>query len=506
MSTDGQKGVDALKSRNYSEALNFLDRALASSTSPTWLLARSQANQQQQNYPDALRDAELAYHTAAERGSGNSRKQMIDAQYRRAVVLFKLQRFADADCCAKWSQLLCEGRPAREDDGVEKQVDEQGFYALTLAGVKADVSGQPRTGDGAVAQALSGSTVLAQDWNRAYVWRCQALGQMEKLPHDDPGRKVSVTKIPPRPVLESKKTSKLASPLVPAQPSPGTATGVNETLGPQKPLPEPGSVSDDEMKVRADFYQTNQTVTVSLFVQDVDKQSFKSTFRGRSVVLGPIPRDAAPYVKPGDRESYSTLELGGDIIPTSSRSIITPRKVELVLQKGVPGVKWATWGREVIGAHQEGIDAPSGEGTAKNSSHPEPSVESKSGQEDKESSKSTPGELHELGGNVGTAIEPARPATKDGDGALPAYPTSSKTGPKNWDKLADGEEVEDDDQKDVNFFFKQLYKNADPEQQRAMMKSFIESNGTALSTDWNDVKARTVETVPPDGVEAKKWD
>lgn len=39
-----------------------------------------------------------------------------------------------------------------------------------------------------------------------------------------------------------------------------------------------------------------------------------------------------------------------------------------------------------------------------------------------------------------------------------------------------------------------------------MMKSFTESNGTSLSTDWTDVKDRTVETVPPEGVEAKKWD
>ena len=63
----------------------------------------------------------------------------------------------------------------------------------------------------------------------------------------------------------------------------------------------------------------------------------------------------------------------------------------------------------------------------------------------------------------------------------------------------------DDDAGDVNGFFKNLYKNATPEQQRAMMKSFTESSGTSLSTDWNDVKSRTVETVPPEGVEAKKW-
>lgn len=84
----------------------------------------------------------------------------------------------------------------------------------------------------------------------------------------------------------------------------------------------------------------------------------------------------------------------------------------------------------------------------------------------------------------------------------PAYPTSSKTGPKNWEGIGDDEE----DERDINAFFKKMYAGATPEQQRAMMKSFTESNGTALSTDWDDVKARKVQTQPPEGVEAKKWD
>lgn len=40
---------------------------------------------------------------------------------------------------------------------------------------------------------------------------------------------------------------------------------------------------------------------------------------------------------------------------------------------------------------------------------------------------------------------------------------------------------------------------------RAMMKSFTESNGTSLSTNWDEVGKGKVETVPPEGVEAKKW-
>lgn len=102
-----------------------------------------------------------------------------------------------------------------------------------------------------------------------------------------------------------------------------------------------------------------------------------------------------------------------------------------------------------------------------------------------------------------TEAKEKAPATEESPKAAPAYPSSSRTGPKNWDTI--GEDIDSDEEKDVNVFFKKLFKGATPEQQRAMMKSFTESNGTSLSTDWNDVKDRTVETVPPEGVEAKKW-
>jgi suppressor of G2 allele of SKP1 len=165
---------------------------------------------------------------------------------------------------------------------------------------------------------------------------------------------------------------------------------------------------------------------------------------------------------------------------------VSPRKIELVLQKAVPGVKWATWGTEVIGQPTEDGEGRTSAGAElSNTAKPDASVEQK------ETSVASPS-------------NPSKNSTDTQPG--PAYPTSSKTGPKNWDKVVDGEVAADEDDKDVNFFFKQLYKNATPEQQRAMMKSFTESNGTALSTDWNDVGKRTVETVPPEGVEAKKWD
>lgn len=34
----------------------------------------------------------------------------------------------------------------------------------------------------------------------------------------------------------------------------------------------------------------------------------------------------------------------------------------------------------------------------------------------------------------------------------------------------------------------------------------VESNGTVLSTNWQDVGSKKVEGSPPDGMELKKWE
>ncbi|KAG0243005.1 SGS domain-containing protein [Mortierella sp. GBAus27b] len=91
--------------------------------------------------------------------------------------------------------------------------------------------------------------------------------------------------------------------------------------------------------------------------------------------------------------------------------------------------------------------------------------------------------------------------------ATPAYPTSSKKA-KNWDALekeASKEEDKADGDKALNQLFAQIYKDADDNTKRAMMKSFTESNGTCLSTNWDEVSKGTVETRPPEGMVAKKY-
>lgn len=85
----------------------------------------------------------------------------------------------------------------------------------------------------------------------------------------------------------------------------------------------------------------------------------------------------------------------------------------------------------------------------------------------------------------------------------PKYPSSSKN-PVNPDEI----NVEDDKKTGdaaLMDFFQKIFANSNEEQQRAMNKSFWESGGTSLNTNWKDVANKTIEPSAPDGMELKHW-
>ncbi|KAI3704857.1 hypothetical protein L1987_75086 [Smallanthus sonchifolius] len=91
----------------------------------------------------------------------------------------------------------------------------------------------------------------------------------------------------------------------------------------------------------------------------------------------------------------------------------------------------------------------------------------------------------------------------------PTYPSSRPT--RDWDKLEAQVKKEEKDEKldgdaALNKFFRDIYKDADEDTRRAMRKSFVESNGTVLSTNWKEVGSKLVEGTPPEGMEMKKWE
>ena len=57
----------------------------------------------------------------------------------------------------------------------------------------------------------------------------------------------------------------------------------------------------------------------------------------------------------------------------------------------------------------------------------------------------------------------------------------------------------------LNSFFQKLFADADDDTKRAMMKSFQESGGTTLSTNWDEVGKGKVPVKPPSGSEWKKY-
>ncbi|KYN00020.1 Suppressor of G2 allele of SKP1 like protein, partial [Cyphomyrmex costatus] len=90
------------------------------------------------------------------------------------------------------------------------------------------------------------------------------------------------------------------------------------------------------------------------------------------------------------------------------------------------------------------------------------------------------------------------------------YPSSCKKS-KDWDKV--GKEIEQQEAAEenegeaaVNALFQKIYGSGSDEVRRAMNKSFIESGGTVLSTNWGEVGNKTIERKPPDGMEWKAWD
>jgi len=96
------------------------------------------------------------------------------------------------------------------------------------------------------------------------------------------------------------------------------------------------------------------------------------------------------------------------------------------------------------------------------------------------------------------------------DSATLHYPSSSKKY-HDWDKLAANVEKEDSEEKKegdaaLNELFQKIYANADDDTRRAMNKSYQESGGTVLSTNWKDIGKEKVQVKPPDGMEYKKYE
>lgn len=379
------RGDKALEASNYEEAIRHYTTAISfNRKSAKYHIKRSTAYQRAQRFAEALADIETAVVLAHDRGT---RELIADAQYRRAIILYLLERYADADfVMTEAKRLNCK----------EKAIG---------------------------------------------IWELKIAKKLKELPQDDERAKVAVKALP-EPSSEAHGADKQTQTDGASSPAPAPA--------PKIVTPTPAN------KIKNEWYQNNENVYLTLLAKGVDKEKISVNIERRSVSI------SFPIVASNTFDL--TLEpTFAEVLPKESSYRVTPNKVEVTLKKANSGVKWrALEGEDVLEDYAEHEEKPS---------IPEEAL------------------CHQ-------------PSNRP-----PVYPTSSKTGPKDWDTIGD-EDAGDDDYEggdEANKFFKQLYKGATPEQQRAMMKSYQESGGTVLSTDWSNVGSKTVVPEPPEGMEAKQW-
>ncbi|EFR01305.1 hypothetical protein MGYG_09045 [Nannizzia gypsea CBS 118893] len=244
------------------------------------------------------------------------------------------------------------------------------------------------------------------------------------------------------------------------------------TANPPTPLP-----SNTPSRTRHEWYQSNDSVVITIYAKGVPKDKAAVDIQETSFsITFPLPS--------GSEFSFVLDPLFAPVDPSSSKFNIMSTKVEVTLRKQSAGRKWATL-----------------EGT---------------GQQEEKISSIGAAILQDTSNQASQPIKTEK---------APSYPTSSKSGPKDWDKVVsniqkkekkakktekggdskeDGKEDDpDSDLSDygsgdaVDSFFKKLYANSDPDTRRAMTKSFYESNGTALNTNWSEVGKGKVKEHPP---------
>jgi len=210
-------------------------------------------------------------------------------------------------------------------------------------------------------------------------------------------------------------------------------------------VPPPGS--RDDSAYRHEWYQTPAAVTLGVLVKGCPKDAVSVAFEEESVRVA----IAALGEKP---EFALDLRLHGRVVPGDCSFAVLSSRVEVRLAKATG----ATW--TALEKAEGGQEAPSSGGAG--------------------------------GANAGLP----RP-----------YSTSKKT-VKDWDSLEaelGGEEDKLEGDAALQKLFQDIYLKGNEETRRAMNKSFQESNGTVLSTNWGEVGSGQVDAKPPDGMEAKRF-
>ncbi|EFA08477.1 protein SGT1 homolog [Tribolium castaneum] len=209
-------------------------------------------------------------------------------------------------------------------------------------------------------------------------------------------------------------------------------------------MSESESSEKPKVQVKHDWYQTDAAVVITVLVKNVKEENLSVNFAKTCVT--------AKIKFPEQDDIELKFNLSHEVVPEQCSYKITPSKIEVKLKKS-EGIRWAK------------LEGP------------------------EDLPKAIPVEVAQTSGP-------------------PAYPTSKKG--KDWSVVE--KEIKEEEAKEkpegeeaLNKLFQEIYGKGSDEVKRAMNKSYMESGGTVLSTNWDEISKEKVGVKPPDGMEWKKW-
>lgn len=272
-----QRGANALEASDFPTAIKYYTQALATNPHATdYYIKRSTAYSRLKpahggpNGQAALRDAELAVALGIQRAR---RELIITAQKRRAIALYQLERFGDADFIFK----VVRGKvgPAASANS----------SAPTMASAMDAMNG-------------GGSEKSSKD-QELLIWEMKVKGRLGKLEEGDERAKVTVKEAPDLKVPPVEELKKLY--LAETQGSSGAASfkssdaslnaeSRNQDAPSQsQPKPEPTAQPPATPqlpalnKVRHEWYQNSDTIVITLYAKGVPKDKAEIDIQNNSV-------------------------------------------------------------------------------------------------------------------------------------------------------------------------------------------------------------------------------
>ncbi|CAN8032874.1 unnamed protein product [Ixodes persulcatus] len=223
-----------------------------------------------------------------------------------------------------------------------------------------------------------------------------------------------------------------------------------KTLEDTKQRPAPVPPASTQSRIRHEWYQTESHVTITILLRNQKAENIETSFTRETAShsFGPI-RFKARLPSGDDYELF--LEVAHPIVEEQTTYKCYSSKVVEIRAKKEEGIRWTTL----------------------------------------ELDRSLPaGPCQRMTSVAETEAAKAAVATRT----------------KNWDRIVQetGEEKEEGEAA-LNTLFQRIYADGTDEVRRAMNKSFVESGGTVLSTNWNEIKSKTTPVKPPDGMEYRKW-